>query len=488
MPDSLTTFMKGQQQDAHGDEEPSRPPRLRRKNSIFGGLSVPHIGKSTESPRGMGALRAAKDKSPSPTRDESSPGKLRRLVSMSTMGNFFVKNQKTETTDFYSPSHVRVMPKPKWEHFSEGMQPNPDGQLVTCVSEQKEESYAATAGVLLHQTGRSEFTVRIVRSKDNHGGSMLVGVIGDDDQFPASGAWGRAWGLAPWNGMLFSFPDARQREKSRKNEIRGSALMRGDLRGKASGTTLQIRVDMDERRLYFKVNTTDWQLAMDDAGEPISLPSQVRPFVRTSYSGDSFGLVGLTHTASPPARRAAAAKPADVAAAGEELDSLNELQSFPANTRRPPPVEPAAAPDPGLLSQIKELRLELDMMRLKLHAEKELRRKAEDARIIAERRVEELMRSMRAKQARETEAELMGLTAGPPQRVSVDRIKEIEAELLREAVLANQVDSAQRQTHWNLALGGANAELAQQAENRWRSAAIRAQINVRSSYAQAAFN
>ena len=94
-------------------------------------------------------------------------------------------------------------------------------------------------------------------------------------ELPPGLVCGRCWGLGPWNGRLFSFPTALSRPANRAGEVRGEALMSGDLRGRANGAQVRIRVETlgdDSRRLLFKVAETEWRLAKNANGSPVELP------------------------------------------------------------------------------------------------------------------------------------------------------------------------------------------------------------------------
>lgn len=332
-----------------------------------------------------------------------------------------------------------------WEVHSGGMQSSSDGHTVTCVQEQENETYAAAVGRALPRDGTSEFTITIVNS-DGNGGGMLIGITESVRKYPKVGAWGKAWGVAPWNGNLFGFSDARSRDKSPMSEIRGGALMRGDMRGTASGTKVHVRIDMQQAHLYFKVNTADWVLASDEDGKAlvISVPC-VRPFVRCTHAGDVVMLGDVKHVA---AARPAKAEPIDLTFREKEL-----------------------------LLQVQGLKEQLDSSRAQLAAEREVRIRLQRERDIA---VEEAVQARRS---------TFALDKGGAQGHAT-RAKEVEAQLLREAMIENERERQQallQQIAADRFLAAAAGAGVDMPRNRWQALmlqpTVRNSINARTSIA-----
>ena len=195
----------------------------------------------------------------------------------------------------------------RWEIVSRGGSLSKSGAVLTCADALEEGVYAAVAGPLLNASGLTEFSLAILKSESNTGGAMLLGVVEDTDEghhherqgaaTERASGWGRAFGLAPWNGRFFGFPHADTRDPSRAGEVRGDALMVGDCRGSAEGTSVRVRVDATQRHLYFFVkggaqkDAGEWVLAREN-GEPIVLPKgmRLRPFARCGTKSDMIAL------------------------------------------------------------------------------------------------------------------------------------------------------------------------------------------------------
>ena len=75
------------------------------------------------------------------------------------------------------------------------------------------DCFAVAMGPRLLPYGASEFTLTILQSEENSGHSMLLGVV-EDTSVGAVPVPGRCYGLGPWNGKCFSFPDACRRAAS----------------------------------------------------------------------------------------------------------------------------------------------------------------------------------------------------------------------------------------------------------------------------------
>ena len=336
-----------------------------------------------------------------------------------------------------SPGGTSRVKNAKWEHVGRGGKLSENGAVLTCATVLEEGAYAAVAGPLISASGITEFSLAILKSESNTGGAMLLGVVEDTglqgnlgrgSNAGGSVGWGRAFGLAPWNGRFFGFPQADTRDPSRAGEIRGDALMTGDCRGSAEGTSVRVRVDATQRRLYFCINdASEWVLAREN-GKPIVLPEgvQLRPFARCGTQYDMVALnSAIRHTV------------VDLVSAASTPSS--SVHVSPVAVRPPPPVmkrppEPKPPPTPSnskreaeLSAQVLNLRTELDMTRAQLDKERMLRIKAEQAQQVAERRAEEAMKMRRRMSVEYTE----------PTPTFADPLsaKEIEASLLREVLV-----------------------------------------------------
>lgn len=261
-----------------------------------------------------------------------------------------------------------------WEHGSDGADilggRKADGRTFVCKETQMDDRFAAAVGPRILPYGTTEFSFTIMRSEDGNGTSMLLGLAADTGGHASQGKWGQVWGLGPWNGRLFGFPDACNRAADRAGEMRGEAVMRGDLRGRANGTEVRLRVDMqreDCRRLYFQVGTaTEWSLARDAQGLPIQLPRIVRPFARAARAGDTIAISRATHLGEGPNG------PAATSIAHSRPPVASTVGAPP-----PPPPQPAASL-PGrrekeLEALVDQLQGEVSELRLSLARERQLR-------------------------------------------------------------------------------------------------------------------
>ena len=215
----------------------------------------------------------------------------------------------------------------RWEFASDSTEISSDGKSVTCTEDQGDDAYATCVASALPKTGVMEFSIRIIKCDQNASG-LLVG-IGEDTG--SRNKAGRTWGIAAWNGRLLSFPAGRRRDASRTGEIRGGALMSGDLRGNALGKRIYVKVDMSQRRLHFRVNTAEYLLAIDGEGRPLTLPDMVRPFVRFSHLGDSVELGTFAHTevktTPPPLPSVAVPSPAPAPAPPPAMERWRTMQA-----------------------------------------------------------------------------------------------------------------------------------------------------------------
>ena len=446
-------------------------------------------------------LAAALRSSEAPTRDTSSstsdnaklspPSKssfrtslqaFKRLKSGAVSGAFGPTAEHAEDERVHQSVNV------KWEHFSDGMAPSVDDpNQASCVEQQLPDMYACAVGTRLPATGQSQFSIRIVAS-DGNGQSVLVGIAEETGAFLRTGAWGRSFGLAPSNGKLFGFPDARTRDK-KTAVFRGAALMRGDLRGVAVGATIHMRVDMDERRLRVKVGDgdgDDWVLARDGDGNPLDLELSAtpgprslgwRPFVRCANAGDKFALgATLTHTDAPPTQAKLMDRVRSKAALAQETPRGIQIQVPPDGQASAAGQTVTRAEHDALRNKLKAAKEQLAVLRRMYLAEKELRKKMQEARDDVEKRYEREKRI--AKRLNNLD---------PEQEERFRRVKEIEAGLLREAILHNEkLREADIANVANAALAAVQAghDLASQ-RSLWQAAARRASLPHASTYIDA---
>ena len=294
-----------------------------------------------------------------------------------------------------------------WEHCSSALGNTlggyGDGRTFTCMAQMEDDQYVGALGPRLLPNGVSEFTLTIQRSGDNNGTSMLLGVAEDKSGHSVtSGKFkGRVWGLAPWNGRLLGFPDPCKRAADRKGEIRGEPLLIGnsDFRGRATGSVVRVRVDMEEKRLYLKcaygakqLAEAEWSLARDGDQKPIELPmSGVRPFARVAKKGDTIFIsdMGYVPPVDPNASPAPLMRPPKGGrdrtlqnagkASGSDSSaapSRRTSKEMPSSARGDgPPL--AEAREQELLAVIEKLRTEVDSLKLSLGRERLLRQQAE---------------------------------------------------------------------------------------------------------------
>ena len=274
--------------------------------------------------------------------------------------------------------------KARWEHVSQGGLLSGDKVNLMCPDTLQENVYAAAAGPTLEITGVTEFSVTIVKSHNNVGSSMLIGVVEDvgfrGRSSRSNAPWARVWGLAPWNGRILGFPHGDFRDPRLPGEITGDSLMQGDCRGSADGTLVHVRLDAPQRRLYYRVNEDkNWVLARDGTG-PITMPDGIalRPFARVGNKGDCIALRGaMEQTTIKVAKPSTETKPAPL-----PIQRLSDDEVIDARVAE-------------LLEAVDRLRKELDSTRLQLEGERMLRIKAEMAEKEASRRAEEAMRASR---------------------------------------------------------------------------------------------
>lgn len=276
-----------------------------------------------------------------------------------------------------------------WEHSSEGANTlggrKGDGRTFTCIAAMEDDKYAGAVGPKLMPYGVSEFTLTVLKSEDNSGTGMLLGVAEDVGGAAPHGKWGRVWGVGPWNGRLFAFSLACARTADRSGEIRGDNVLGGaDLRGRASGAAVNVRVDTSERRLYFRMGggSSEWSLARDANGTPIELPATVRPFARAARHGDAIALSNATFTANDASMPAEALR--EIGASKGRASKEGRASREAMGPAVAPPVRPAVGSGGGasareaeLLAVVESLTRELNDVKLSLARERQLRQQVE---------------------------------------------------------------------------------------------------------------
>ena len=274
-----------------------------------------------------------------------------------------------------------------WEHGSKGADTiggkRGDGRTFTCTATMADDTFAGAVGPRLMPYGLSEFTLSILKSDDNSGTGMLLGIAEDVGGAAPNGKWGRIWGVGPWNGRVFGFPEMCARAADRSGEVRGEAVLGGaDLRGRACGAAVSVRFDADARRLYFRLGTSGatgaWSVAKDDQGKPLELPLSVRAFARAARQGDAIAISNATFTANDAAIPADAlregampkanAKSADSRRSSSELAAVSVPSAAPAN---------ASQREADLLKQVELLNNQLNDLKLSLARERQLRQQVE---------------------------------------------------------------------------------------------------------------
>lgn len=329
--------------------------------------------------------------------EEDSQPRKTLFTSLSRAVLFASSAASAEKRPAKQPKAIRL--ECRWENASTGSFVAQDGRAVRCFKEPMDDKYAACVASALPISGVIELSVSIVKSGAI---GVLVGVAENRESFPSANVdWPRAWGLAGWSGRLITVADGR----SRKEVQYGNELMRGDLRGTA-GRTVQMRVDMDRRFLYYKVNTPEWMCATDSEGRPIKLSANVRPFVRFSEVGDAVALGAIVHAPSP---------------------SVSAASSSPFPSEGCVECERHREKETALRDEVDRLRAELDKVRHHWEAEQMLRVEAERQRDHAIQRSEQLLRSTGAQ--RMSAAERVSQAA---------RARELKHTLLFEAHAANE--------------------------------------------------
>jgi hypothetical protein len=371
------------------------------------------------------------------------------------------------------PSHFKSMPQSprksqlKWQHGSHHASMSKDRLALGCSSALGEDEYAAAVGPLLPLKGVSEFSLTILRSEGNQGSMMLLGVA-EEGNFDKPTGWGRVWGLGPWNGRLLGFPRADSRDTRRAGEIRGDALMRGDMRGASAGASVRVRVDMDARRLYFQISSAtaakkrepssytaaaasftegsgsrddsavltsaDWVLARN-GGEPIVLPERgVRPFARCARAEDAISLGASMQHKEAPAALSAPAAPAPASHVAAEPPPRE--QPHGKKEEAPPRIpDGASRREAELLTLVSSLQRELESARAQLERERQLRRQAEMFAQAAQQRADESTRKeQRQSYARAEHDRGYGQNARVSVASETPSAKEIEATLLTEVL------------------------------------------------------
>ena len=334
----------------------------------------------------------------------------------------------------------------QWEICSPGGRLSKDKCTFTCTSNCAENTYAVAAGPELPSHGLSDFLLTIVRSEGNQGVSMLLGMAECTISPQGATVLGRVWGLAPWNGRCLGFKSAESRDPARRHEeVRGDALMGGDMRGTAAGARVRVRVDMYRKQLFFLINDAQqWTLARDDKGEPIVLPSRghIRPLVRCARADDCVEISAFTHT--PILDEYVAPPPL-----------IPQPIELPPEPEKPPPPPTGDAKEvANLLQLVSSLRSELDTTKMQLERERELRKQAEAIAKAATRRVDEQRRIDRR----------LGKDLPPrPSADAPERVLEIEASLMREVLLAGGGATAGHHESW----APSPAEATSFAQRKW---------------------
>lgn len=366
-------------------------------------------------------------------------------------------------------------PRPlRWEHFANSAMPlQGDVQTFECTEVQDDDVYAVGIGPRLPAKGISDFKLTIAQTEGQvrpasirksrvslrasvasttsslPGTAMLLGVVHDTGA--EQGFWGKVWGMAGWNGKLYSFPEARTRDPSRKGELYGDALTSADLRAGVVGMELLVRVDANARRLYFKVRREQdpepqkWTVA-SAGGEPIVLPSggMMRPFARCAREGDAITIGHITEwrpssavpsDAPPPTLPGAAGASSsssqlDKPRAAPALRSLNEMQLL--------------AKVAALDAELEEGMQKLLAARKELEAERKQREEAEERAQLAEAATRAEIQKRGVVEERLAAAQRLleriqqqGLNVPTPAMAM-----EVETALMREASLAGGLQSS----------------------------------------------
>lgn len=357
----------------------------------------------------------------------------------------------------------------KWEAVSQGGSLSAGNKKLTCVEDfSSDERYAAAAGPPLNVTGVTEFQMTITKSQKNTGAGMLLGLIEDVGfQGNSEAKWGRVWGLTPWNGNLFGFPQGDVRSATRVGEQPGDALMEGDCRNGAAGTSVRVRFDAAKRNFWFKIDLPagtrpsrareqDWVIAAD-RGRPVVLPEDIafRPFARCAHVDDCITLGPAIKeetlasspryteaettrpSSSPPTERTSAAAAKRTEAGEGVAHGRRRSRSIDSIEYEEPYRRDTSQREIELLEQVASLAKELEATRNLLDVERALRR-------TAEMRAEEMSRLQRL-QEQQPSCGLAGHTSnhyssGLPFTTSA---RDIERSLLREVIVSEMQHATQ---------------------------------------------
>jgi len=156
--------------------------------------------------------------------------------------------------------------------------------------------------------GVTKVSFKITASHNNKGHNMYLGVLdaGVEREAPVvppekqrrlasarlgtPGKAGQAWGYHPYDGFLYYSSDAYQRGYRATTD---SSSELPHMRGESAGQTLNMEIDMNNKRLRMGVNT----MTLVDMG--ITLPSSVSPYVFLDWREDAVEIMGSIIPSAP---------------------------------------------------------------------------------------------------------------------------------------------------------------------------------------------
>jgi len=154
-----------------------------------------------------------------------------------------------------------------------------DGTTITHRGD-KSEYVTAIMQPIMQGKEEHEYSITIVHSRYNDGGGMLIG-------FTDTNGAGKAWGLLPMKGHLYSVRNAKDAGSI------GKQMTGKDLSSQVKGAVIKVVVNMEKRTVFYAIN------GEPPVGADVELPENVQMWARLTWPGDT---LMLSNYESPEAR------------------------------------------------------------------------------------------------------------------------------------------------------------------------------------------
>jgi len=152
-----------------------------------------------------------------------------------------------------------------------------DGDAI--VTRSSDECTDAALGSLVMKSGRHRILMTIVRSHENSGACMQLGLA----DATCAAFEGATLGFYPYFGHIFT------EENAFSGSVWGKRLVESNLQGCVDGAQVELLVDMDKRSVIYTITPAGGKpLPSADAG--VTLPAAVRPWIKLGHLGDSVDL------------------------------------------------------------------------------------------------------------------------------------------------------------------------------------------------------